>query len=347
MNRNSARQTMRHLQLLILGVVASCTTADLFAQDAIQTGSVNQVAVSTELNVVKLYGAGGFAGLDAYQSGFFVSPDGYILTAWSTVLDVEHIVAVTSDGGRLKAELRGIDPNLEIAILATGQPTNNYFDLSQSTDPKVGTRVLALSNLFGIATGNEMASVQRGIVMAQTELNARRGAFESIYQGTVYVIDAMTNNPGAAGGALVDLRGRLVGMLGKELRDTDANIWLNYAIPISSIKESADNIIAGESIARADTGRPKSDRPAQLSQLGVVLVPNVLSKTPPYVDTVQPGSIADSAGLEDDDLILFVNSTRIASQNVLLNELEFLDRAESIALLVQRGNEIKEIVLSP
>lgn len=317
------------------------------AAEPSRLGSVNSVAVAAELKTVKLYGAGGFAGLDSYQSGFFVSDEGYILTVWSTVLDVDKVIAVTSDGSRLEAELLGIDPNLEIAVLATNRGTNNYFDLSDAAEPRVGTRVIALSNLFGIAAGNEMASVQRGVVMALTELNARRGAFESVYQGPVLIIDALTNNPGAGGGALVDLNGKIAGMLGKELRDTNANIWLNYAIPIQRLQASVENLIAGKSIVRAAENRPVSDRPADLRVWGIALVPDVLTKTPAYVDLVAPGSPAARAGLENDDLILFLNSLRVASQSVLRAELKYVDRGDEVALLVQRGSELKEIIIAP
>lgn len=309
-------------------------------------GSVNSIAIDCELKTVKLYGAGGIAGLDAYQSGFFISAEGHILTSWSTVLDVETILAVCSDGSRYEASVLGIDPDLEIAVLECNEKPTSYFDLTEAKQVKAGERVLAFSNLFGIATGNEMASVQQGAIMAVTELNARRGTLESVYQGEVYIIDAMTNNPGAAGGALTNIRGQLIGMLGKELRDNSANIWLNYAIPISVLSDSIKSIIAGESISRRSESRPLADRPANLPSLGVVLIPNVLSKTPAFVDLVQPDSIADLAGLKSDDLILFINSSRVTSQLSLQDELKYIDRTEDIVLLVQRGGQLQEIVLS-
>ncbi len=309
--------------------------------------SMNQVAIATELKTVKLFGAGGVANLDAYQSGFFISPEGHVLTAWSTVLDVDTIIAVSSDGGRFESKVVGIDPNLEIAVLATNQATTNYFDFKQATDTPVGTRVLAFSNLYGIATGSEMSSVQKGIVMARTELNARRGTFASVYQGPVLIIDAMTNNPGAAGGALTTFDGRLVGMLGKELRDASANTWLNYAIPMSRLSESIERIVSGKSIQRDVATERVVDRPTSLKGLGIVLVPNVLAKTPAYVDLIEPQSRGGVAGLQSDDLILFVNSTRVISQVALLEELKRIDRSEPLKLLVQRGNELTEVVLAP
>lgn len=323
--------------------------ATISATDTATDGnaSLSSVAVATEMNIVKLYGAGGAANLQAYQSGFFISGAGHILTCWSTVLDVDTVFAVTSDGGRYEAKVLGIDPNLEIAILATGQATSHFFDLEKSVDPPAGSRVLAFSNLYGIATGSEMSSVQKGVVMARTELNARRGSFASIYQGPVLIIDAMTNNPGAAGGALTTFDGRLVGMLGKEMRDASANTWVNYAIPISEMRESIERIVSGKSIQRMGMTQRTVDRPTSLKALGVVLIPNVLVKTPAFVDQVQPDSVAAAAGLLNDDLILFVNSRRVPSQAALLEELTTIDRADKLVLLVQRGTELHELTLKP
>jgi S1-C subfamily serine protease len=334
------------LWLCVLGLLAF---NDLFsarghAEDR-RLGSLNQVAVGTESKTVKLYGSGGL-GLDSYQSGFFISAEGHILTAWSTVLDVEEVVVLTSDGGRFTTSMIGIDPNLEIAVLKSSEPPAAYFDLDQAADAKVGQRVLALSNLYGIASGSEMASVQKGVIMARTALNARRGSFESVYQGPVLIIDAMTNNPGAAGGALVSVDGSLLGMLGKELRDSGANTWLNYAIPIGELQESVKQILAGKSVNRNIAGRRPADRPMNLKELGILLVPNILIKTPAFVDWVEAGSAADRAGLKSDDLILFLNSMRVSSQAAFVSELKFIDRADAITLLVQRGNELKEVVIS-
>lgn len=308
-------------------------------------GSLDSVAAQSERNVVKLYGAGGMAGLDAYQTGCFVSADGHILTVWSTVLDVEEIIAVSSDGNRRIAKVVGVDPNLEIAVLKTEETVDAFFAIAEPPKLGVGQRILAVSNLYGIATGSEMSSVQKGVVMANTELKARRGSFDSVYRGEVIIIDAMTNNPGAAGGALTDLNGNLAGMLGKELRDSQSNTWLNYAIPLATLKPSIEKIIGGESILRNE-GRAKADRPASLRNLGVILIPNVLPKTPAFVDLIQPGSVAQKAGLKNDDLILFLNSTRIVSQQNLLEELSYIDRADEITLLVQRKNQLQEIRLN-
>ena len=125
--------------------------------------------------------------------------------------------------------------------------------------------MLAFSNLFGVATGNEPASVQKGTISVVTRLEARRGAFETPYHGPVYVLDVTTNNPGAAGGALVTRQGELAGMLGKELRNALNNTWLNYAVPIAELRQSVDEIRAGKFVARRDRRQPEAARAAARS----------------------------------------------------------------------------------
>ncbi|MFN9915897.1 MAG: serine protease, partial [Pirellulaceae bacterium] len=117
-----------------------------------------------------------------------------------------------------------------------------------------GSRVFGLSNLFGIAAGDEALSIQRGVIMAVAPLSATRGRMKTLYQGEVLILDVMTNNPGATGGAVVDADGRLLGMLGKELRDDQTNIRLNYAIPVDVIATSVKRILEGKTATLARGG---------------------------------------------------------------------------------------------
>ncbi len=201
--------------------------------------------------MVKIFGAGGTAGLEPYQSGFLISGEGHVLTVWSYVLDTDYITATLNDGRKFEAKLLGADPRLEIAVLKIEATDLDHYELAHSAAADTGTRVLAFSNLFGVATGDEPDSVQHGVIAAKTRLDARRGAYATPYHGPVYVLDAMTNNPGASGGALTNLRGELLAMLGKELRNSQSNIWLNYALPVDQLTASVDQIMAGKTLAAA------------------------------------------------------------------------------------------------
>jgi serine protease Do len=307
---------------------------------------IHEVLVEAQTKIVKIYGAGGFRGLETYQSGMLISPDGYILTVFSYVLDTDYITAVLHDGRKYEAQLIGADPRLEAAVLkinATGLP---YFDLGRAVRAEAGTRVFALSNLFGVAQGNEPASVQEGVISVVAALAARRGVFETPYNGTVYVLDAVTNNPGAAGGALISRRGELLAMLGKELRNALNNTWLNYAIPIEELRKSVEEIRSGKFVARrAEETEQKPPHGLKLSALGITLLPDMLERTPPFVDSVRPDSPAARAGIKPDDLIVLLGDRLIQSYKSLLTELEYVPDDAEIRLTVIRGTELLEFNL--
>lgn len=296
--------------------------------------------------IVKIYGAGGFSGMESYQSGILISPEGHILTAFSYVLDTDYISVMLSDGRELDAKLLGADPRLDVAVLKIEAEGLPYFDLSEAVKLEAGARVLAFSNVFGVALGDEPVSVQKGTVAVVTQLDARRGVFETPYRGTVYALDMTTNNPGAAGGALVTFGGELAGMLGKELRNSMNNTWLNYALPIDKIRQSVEDIRAGKFVAQRDPEEVKKPlRSLDPTALGIVLVPDVLERTPPYVDRVFPGSPAALAGMKPDDLIILSDDRLVQSCKALAEEMEFVDYDDPIRLTVIRGQELLEFTL--
>lgn len=302
--------------------------------------------------VVKIYGAGGVGGLDAYQSGFIVSPTGHVATAWSSVLDVDPIV-ILGDGRRFESKIVGFEPELELAVLKIDAADLPFFEVPKSSDQESkgrwGDPVLAVSNLFNIATGNEPASVLQGRIAARSQLDARRGTFQTAYRGEVWLVDLVANNPGAAGGALVDLRGNLIGMLGKELRDRKTGVWLNYAIPADVLRGPIGDIIAGRKTVLPSTDEPLLARDDSHSpgSLGTGLIPDVLELTPVYIDTITPNSPASRSELRPDDLVLLVNGRRVAHQRDFRDQLRRIDRRDNVILTIQRENEILEADLRP
>jgi len=316
------------------------------APRARRAGSLPAIIDQVQPKIVKIYGAGGLRGMESYQSGMIVSPEGHVLTVWSHVLDSDAVNVVLNDGRRLEAKLLGADPRLEVAVLKIDAQHLPAFRLEESAAVDEGTQVLALSNLFGVATGNEPASVQHGTIAARTDLAARRGAFESAYRGPVYVLDVVTNNPGAAGGAVVTRDGALVGMLGKELRSSLNNTWLNYAIPIAQLQRPVDEIRGGKYVRPTDeSAQQKPTHALDLALLGVTLVPDVVARTPPYVDTVTLKSAAAKAGVRPDDLVLLVGERLTASCRAVRSELEQIDAEDHVKLTLQRGQELIEVTL--
>jgi serine protease Do len=347
------QRTISKVLIAISAFIIICFSQSVYSpQSAFGQPSLSKSSDRVQDRIVKIYGAGGVGGLDAYQSGFIVSPSGHIATAWSSVLDVDPIV-ILGDGRRFESQIVGFEPELELAVLKVDANELPFFEVPDGDDENAkrrwGDPVLAVSNLFNIATGNEPASVLQGRLAARSKLDARRGTFQTAYRGEVWLVDLVANNPGAAGGALVDLRGNLVGMLGKELRDRKTGVWLNYAIPADVLRGPIGDIIAGRKTVLPSTDNPLLPREQAHSpkSLGLGLIPDVLELTPVYVDTIERDSPASSANLRPDDLILLINGRRIAHQRAFRDQLRRIDRRDNVTLTVQRGNEILETALRP
>jgi serine protease Do len=291
--------------------------------------------------VVKIFGAGGIRGLYAYSTGFLVSPKGHLVTVWSHVLDDQSVTVVLHDGRKFEGKILGAEPQLDLAVLKIDGDDLPYFDLDEATAAAVGTRVLAYSNMFKVATGDEQVSVLHGVIAARTKLSARRGNYETPYNGPVYVVDAITNNPGSGGGVLTTGDGVLLGMIGKELRNTQTNTWINYAIPISELKTVIGEIIAGKFVARSERSE-ESSNPRRYAPVdfGLVMVPDVLFRTPAFVDRVLVGSPAAFADIRPNDLVLFVNDELIQSCRLFKDELGRLEAGDTLKLVVRRGNTL-------
>jgi serine protease Do len=297
--------------------------------------------------VVKIYGAGGLKNLYPYGTGFLVSPQGHIATVWSHILGADSVTVVLNDGRRFEGKVVGAEPPLDLAVLKIEGENLPYFDLSQTATAGVGSRVLAFSNVFKVASGNEAVSVLHGVISSRTTLTARRGVCEAPYSGPVYIVDAITNNPGAGGGVLTTWDGRLLGMLGKELRDSRNNTWVNYVVPIGELSDMIQQISTGQF-----RSRPKSDEDPEVQlrrysaiDFGLVMVPDVVVRTPPYVDRVVAGSLAETAGLKSNDLVLFVGETLVPSHRILRDELGRLEAGDRLKLVVRRGNQLVTVEL--
>ena len=323
--------------------------------------SVRDTVSDVRSKIVKIMGSGGFQGLEPYQSGFLVSSDGYIVTVWSYVLDSDAVTVTLDDGTNLDGKLIGYDPRVEMAILKVEAGALAFFDLQKpeesgnkrevrdrviTNEVVAGQRILAFSNLFGVATGNEPVSVQMGVVAARTQLRARRGSFNSPYRDEVLILDAMTNNPGSAGGAVTDLRGGLIGMIGKELKDEATGNWLNFAIPMAQLSRSIREIRSGRMVVPTASQTDKPTEPITLALLGIRLVPDIVSNTPPFVDAMDFDSAATRNGLKRDDLIIEISGKLTPSIKDVVELLSQIDREDAFEMTVQRGAEFVTITMS-
>lgn len=291
---------------------------------------------------VKIYGAG--AGREhGYATGILVSPDGLILTAQGMYLSGERLRVVLSDGGRHEAELLRRDESLQAALLKIDAKTPQYFELSDKNPAGQGDWVLAVSNLFNVASNRERLSVNLGIVSVRAVMEARHRTQDVPYEGEIILVDAITSNPGSAGGALVDLDGRLVGMLGKLFESKNAGTRLNYAVPVESLKP----FVEGRASKPIAESKPKASAVPGSAYLGLRLFRLGGEKSPAYVDYVSPGSPAKNAGLKKDDLILVLGETEIRNCKQYDDAMKELAPGKPVSFIVKRGSKIETLTITP
>jgi serine protease Do len=302
--------------------------------------SYAKVANDVNKRLVKLFGAGGFQGLASYGTGVLVSPEGHILTVASHMLTSQELRVHLYDGRRFHAKVVVAEPELDAALVKIEKVDEPlpFFDIAQASKAalaKNGDWILAFSNLFQIATRDEPLSIQRGVIAAYSKLHGRRGVFDAPYTGDVYVIDAITNNPGAGGGVITTRKGEILGIIGKELRNTLTDTWINYAVPVQVLANFVDLAMKGQ--YKAIVKEKPAGGPGGYH--GIVLVPNVIERTPPYVEEVIPKSPAAKAGLKPDDLIVYMDGLQIVSVKAFRDFIGTTRPGQVVKLEVQRGNK--------
>jgi serine protease Do len=316
-------------------------------------------AVSELVNgkLVKLFGSGGIRGLASYGTGVVVSPDGYILTIQSHILETPDLRVHLADGTRYHARVVAMEPELDVALLKIGNDKEkvedlSYFDVVEAAKrplPETGSGVLAFSNLYQIATRDDPLSVQRGVIASYSKLYGKMGIFDAAYTGNVFVVDAITNNPGAAGGVVTSRKGELLGLIGKELRNELTQTWVNYAIPINAkvdvplgngqtVTVSIVDLVQKKELYQP----PKSNRDKGKGGgfSGIVLVANPVEHTPPYIEEILPNSPAAKAGLKPDDLIVYVDGLPVGSIQTFKEVMDRYRPGMEIKLEIRRGDKL-------
>ena len=137
---------MQRRTLLVMMILASIFGQTLRADDtprAEPSKGLEDLFQNAQRSVVKLYGAGGLKGLESYQSGVVIGDGNTILTSWSTVLDVDKVRVVTYDGRRVDAEVIGVDPECELALLKIEDAKLPGFQLDAKIQARPGQRVFS------------------------------------------------------------------------------------------------------------------------------------------------------------------------------------------------------------
>ena len=293
---------------------------------------------SAQARSAKIYG-GKLGREPGYACGFLISATGHLLTANGVLLTADPLHVVLADGSRHRARVLRQDRSLEVALLKIDADTPQFFELEAHRDAEEGSWVLALGNAFQVASGDEPLSVSLGVVSLRTSLDVKWGTQRSSYAAEAIVLDAITSNPGAAGGAVVTPQGELVGMVGKLLENSLTGTRLNYAVPADELARFVNN------------DRPAATPPtkplAGPAKLGIRLFTATGTRGAAYVDRVVPGTPAAVAGLRSDDLIVRLNGRPVRSIRDYQRLVGERVAGAPVALVVKRGQQLLKFTLVP
>jgi putative serine protease PepD len=296
-------------------------------------GTVAQVAQEVLPSVVKIDVSNGQE--SGSGSGIVLSSDGQILTN-------NHVVEVAGDSGSISvsfndgssapAKILGTDPLTDTAVIqAEGVDGLTPTTIGKSSDLQVGEGVVAIGSPFGLES-----TVTSGIVSALD----RPVDVGSDGEGNSTTYPAIQTdaaiNPGNSGGPLVDLDGNLVG-INSSIRTSSSSaseqggsIGLGFAIPIDEVMPIVEQMINGETPTHARLGISVSDI---ANQSGAEVTEGAA------IQDVTNGSTADSAGLQQGDVITKVDDQLIAGADSLVATIRSYRPGDEVTVTFERDGD--------
>jgi len=234
-------------------------------------------------------------------SGFILSQDGYILTNAHVVEAAEDITVRLTDKREFKAKVVGADRRTDVAVLkidATGLPAVSVGDPNKL---RVGEWVVAIGSPFGFDN-----SVTAGIVSAKGRSFPQETNFVPFIQTDVAI------NPGNSGGPLFNLAGEVVGINSMIFSRTGGFMGLSFAIPIDVAINVAKQLQATGRVSRGRIGVVIQEVTKELAESFGLPKP-----TGALVTSVEKGSAAEKAGIQQSDVILKFDNHEVAASNEL------------------------------
>ena len=262
----------------------------------------------------------------SYGSGFILK-DNYIMTNFHVVEDASEVVVSLSDRREFIAEVIGVDPLSDLAVLEVKGKNLPSVDVGNSDELKVGDWVIAIGSPFSFDF-----SVTAGIVSAKGRSiqNNNIGNYVPFLQTDVAI------NPGNSGGPLFNLDGEVVGINSQIYSRSGGYQGLAFAIPINVAVDVADQIISSGEVSRGYLGVRMSEVDSDLA--------DALGMKKPYgalINDVEEGESADLAGLIPGDVIIEFDDKQIKFSTDLPHVVgQIKPNTEAIAKVIRDGEEI-------
>ena len=275
-------------------------------------------------------------------SGFIWDSAGHVITNYHVVQNASEAIVKLSDGRDYKAALVGASPAHDIAVLriGVGFKPPPPVPLGTSHDLKVGQRVFAIGNPFGLDW-----TLTTGIISAlDRSLSGNGVAIEHLIQTDAAI------NPGNSGGPLLDSAGRLIGITTAIYSPSGASAGIGFAVPVDTVNRVVPQLIHSGKYIRPALGIEVDE--GLNERLKAFLRVNGVA-----ILKVSPGSAAEKAGLKGadvsregeivpGDIIIAVNGKPVDTVSKLLARLDDHAVGDTLKLTVQRDGRQLEVAVT-
>lgn len=263
-------------------------------------------------------------------SGTIIDPRGYVLTNNHVIQDAEKITVTLWNGEVVKGTIEGSCTSHDTAVVKIDKKDLTIAEFGDSEKLRVGQRVYAIGNPFGLAGG---PSITSGVISAlKRTIDSERGLLENLVQTDAAI------NPGNSGGPLVDLEGRIIAVSTAIVPFAQG---IGFAIPINSARECSDKLIDKEAFAKP-----------WLGIVGLSLTPdmaryyNLPVEKGVVVTRIMDGSPSDRGGIVVGDIILKLDNTPVPHIEDLSKEMQKRKIGTKMRITVFRNGRERTLEVS-
>ncbi len=265
-------------------------------------------------------------------SGVIVTPDGYILTNNHVVEGADELKVTLADDRDFIAKVIGSDPKTDVAVLKIEGENLPTLTLADSDRLRVGDVVFAVGNPLGVGQ-----TVTMGIVSAKGR--SQLGVLENVKGYEDFIQTDAAINMGNSGGALVDARGRLVGINSAIISPSRGSIGIGLAIPVNLAAFIMKSVVQTGVVARGYLGVTSDTVTADVAeQLGLAKGTRGV-----VVTDIDPESPAEKADLRRTDVILSINGHPVSTWEELRLQISQILPGSKVTLKVVRDGETRSV----
>lgn len=266
-------------------------------------------------------------------SGVILSADGFIVTNNHVINGADEIEVVLNDKRSFNATIIGTDPSTDIALIKIQAEALPFLTFGNSDNLQIGEWVLAVGNPFNLTS-----TVTAGIVSAKGRNINILGGGNSI---EAFIQTDAAVNPGNSGGALVNVKGELIGINTAIATNTGSYQGYSFAVPANIASKVVEDLRNFGTVQRAYLGIQIQDVDAAMASKE-----NLSVNYGAYVADFLPNSAAEAAGLKKGDVVVSIEGVVVRSTPQLMEVVSRKRPGEKVTVVVDRKGKQQEYTVT-